>query len=144
MAKSGEPAMASGPSTGMILVYFGIWYVINVAYNYTNKKALQALPTPYLVAAVQIGAGILYVVPIWLLGIRAPPKLEMKELLALIPVGMIHGIGQLVTVLSLGAGSISFVNVVKSLEPFFAIIFVRRARAACPNARAACSEPVVS
>ncbi|KAJ1616272.1 triose-phosphate transporter family-domain-containing protein, partial [Pavlovales sp. CCMP2436] len=107
----------------MVLFYFGVWYVINVAYNYTNKKALQVLPLPCLMAAAQIGAGILYITPVWLLGIRAPPKLETKELLALVPVGMIHGVGQLVTVLSLQAGSISFVNVVKSLEPFFNVIF---------------------
>jgi len=112
--------MAGGPP---ILGYFAVWYVINVAYNYTNKKALQALPAPYLVAAVQIGAGILYILPVWLLGIRAPPNLNRKELLALLPLGVIHAIGQLVTVLSLGAGSISFVNVVKSLEPFFNVVF---------------------
>lgn len=88
------------PSNAKILAYFGLWYAINVAYNYTNKRALQALPTPYLVAAAQIGAGIVYVLPVWLLGIRAPPKLEMRELLRLVPVGVIHGIGQLVTVLS--------------------------------------------
>ena len=42
---------------------------------------------------------------------------------AIAPVGVIHGLGQCVTVMSLGAGSLAFVNVVKSLEPLFNVVF---------------------
>jgi hypothetical protein len=41
----------------------------------------------------------------------------------IVPIGIIHGLGQCVTVMSLGAGSLAFVNVVKSLEPLFNVVF---------------------
>lgn len=116
------PAANRGLTTPAVLACFALWYVLNVVYNYANKKALTVLPLPYLMAAAQIGAGGVHVLAVWLLGFRSPPKLERRELIALIPVGMYHGIGQLVTVLSLGAGSLRFVNVIKALEPFFTVI----------------------
>ena len=42
---------------------------------------------------------------------------------SILPQALIHGIGQCVTVMSLGAGSLAFVNVVKSLEPLFNVVF---------------------
>lgn len=116
-------ATAAPPSTARVLFYFAVWYAINVAYNISNKKALAKLPLPYLTAAVQIGAGLLYVLPVWMLGLRKPPNMTSADLMAVLPIGIIHGLGQLVTVMSLGAGSISFVNVVKALEPFFNVVF---------------------
>ena len=64
-----------------------------------------------------------YVVPLWLLGLRAAPKLTLSNVRTVLPVALIHGCGQCVTVLSLGAGSLAFVNVVKALEPLFNVAF---------------------
>merc|ERR1711988_1754478 len=47
----------------------------------------------------------------------------MGNAMAIMPVALIHGAGQCVTVMSLGACSLAFVNVVKSLEPFFNVVF---------------------
>jgi len=41
------------------------------------------------------------------------------QLQPLVTVGFWHGIGQVATVLSLGAGAVSFTHIVKALEPFF-------------------------
>ena len=64
-----------------------------------------------------------YVGPLWLTGVKKLPKLSMANVKTMAPVAAIHGIGQIVTVMSLGAGSLAFVNVVKSLEPLFNVVF---------------------
>merc|ERR1719181_1249179 len=56
-------------------------------------------------------------------GLRKMPTLSMENVKAMLPVSLIHGAGQCVTVMSLGAGSLAFVNVVKSLEPLFNVVF---------------------
>jgi len=97
-----------------------VWYAINVIYNLTNKKALKVFDFPLTVTVVQLGSGILYFVPLWLTGLRKTPS---PNIVAVAPVACIHSIGSIVTVMSLGAGSLAFVNVVKSLEPLFNVIF---------------------
>jgi len=115
--------MADSPSTLKILVFFAIWYVINVIYNDMNKTVLKVLNLPWTIAALQLGLGLLYVGPLWLTGIKSAPRLNSSNLGTIAPIALIHGLGQCVTVLSLGAGSLAFVNVVKALEPFFNVIF---------------------
>ena len=106
-----------------ILGYFLTWYVLNVVYNDTNKQVLKVLDLPWTMAALQLGLGLLYVIPKWLTGLGKTPKLTLENLKTACPVGFIHGAGQCVTVMSLGAGSLAFVNVVKSLEPIFNVVF---------------------
>lgn len=107
-----------------ILFFFLVWYVINVIYNDTNKTVLKVLNLPWTCACLQLGIGlVLYTAPLWLTGLRKAPKLNFQQILAILPIALIHGAGQCVTVLSLGAGSLAFVNVVKSLEPLFNVIF---------------------
>lgn len=116
--------MADETSTGKILFFFMLWYAINVVYNDTNKTVLKVLDLPWIVSALQLGIGLfLYTAPLWLTGLRKAPKLSTADVMAVLPVGLIHGAGQCVTVLSLGAGSLAFVNVVKSLEPLFNVVF---------------------
>lgn len=91
-------------------------------YNDTNKTVLKVLDLPWTVAALQLGLGLLYVALLWALGVRPMPRLTPADAAAALPVALIHGAGQCVTVMSLGAGSLAFVNVVKSLEPFFNVV----------------------
>jgi len=107
-----------------VLIFFLVWYVINVMYNDYNKTVLRDLKLPWTVSALQLGLGLmLWVAPLWLTGMRKMPKISMENAKAIAPVGVIHGLGQCVTVMSLGAGSLAFVNVVKSLEPLFNVVF---------------------
>lgn len=114
--------MAEASST-KILTFFMIWYAINVVYNDMNKTVLKVLDLPWTMACLQLGLGLLYVGPLWLTGLKKAPRLTSANLATIAPIALIHGLGQCVTVLSLGAGSLAFVNVVKSLEPFFNVIF---------------------
>lgn len=49
-------------------------------------------------------------------------SLEPKVISAIYPVGVFHGLGQICTVLSLGAGAVSFTHIVKAMEPFFSAL----------------------
>jgi len=117
------PTGMAETSNATILGYFLMWYALNVVYNDTNKTVLKVLDLPWTMAALQLGLGLLYVIPKWLTGLGKTPKLTLENLKTACPVALIHGAGQCVTVLSLGAGSLAFVNVVKSLEPLFNVVF---------------------
>ena len=56
-------------STTKILVFFLIWYVINVIYNDMNKTVLKILDLPWTMATLQLGLGLLYIGPLWLTGV---------------------------------------------------------------------------
>merc|ERR1712097_112496 len=104
--------MRAMTSNAKLLLYICAWYALNVAYNDANKTVLKIVRLPYTMAALQLGLGLAYVVPKWLLDLRAVPKLTLSNVRTVLPVALIHGCGQCVTVLSLGAGSLAFVNVV--------------------------------
>jgi solute carrier family 35 protein E1 len=61
----------------------------------------------------------------WGFGLRKGPQHDVAALVraggvkALLPIGSAHGLGQVATVLSLGAGAVSFTHIVKALEPLF-------------------------
>lgn len=57
------------------------------------------------------------------MGLRSRPgKLTSSGAGRLTPVAFFHGGGQLATVLSLGAGAVSFTHVVKAMEPLFSAL----------------------
>eukprot|EP00285_Hemiselmis_virescens_P019236 CAMPEP_0173392240 /NCGR_PEP_ID=MMETSP1356-20130122/18841_1 /TAXON_ID=77927 ORGANISM="Hemiselmis virescens, Strain PCC157" /NCGR_SAMPLE_ID=MMETSP1356 /ASSEMBLY_ACC=CAM_ASM_000847 /LENGTH=408 /DNA_ID=CAMNT_0014349985 /DNA_START=52 /DNA_END=1278 /DNA_ORIENTATION=- len=109
------------PSINKALVgfYFLAWYVLNVGYNIYVKKTLNVCPLPFTFACFQLGAGLIWLIPQWATGIRKIPKPSESDMKALKMVALFHGCGQLATVMSMSLGSVSFVNVVKALEPIF-------------------------
>lgn len=123
-ATRGHPAATSSARhTVRVLGCFGLWYILNVWYNIVNKRALIALPLPMSVAILQLGIGSLWVCCQWALGIRPWPEMPSSEgMRRLTPVAFFHGGGQLATVISLGAGMVSFTHVVKAMEPFFSAL----------------------
>jgi solute carrier family 35 protein E1 len=62
---------------------------------------------------------MIYVCVLWLLRLRKIPELAPGAPLALAIVGLWHCLGQLFSMVSLGAGPVSFTHIVKALEPFF-------------------------
>ena len=109
--------------TARVLGYFLLWYALNVWYNIVNKRVLNALDLPVSIAVLQLGIGSLWVSTQWGLGVRTRPgELTSSGLSRLTPVAFFHGGGQLATVLSLGAGAVSFTHVVKAIEPFFSAL----------------------
>ena len=97
--------------------YFALWYLFNIAYNIYNKQALNVLDYPWTIATIQMATGILYFVPVWLLGIRKAPKLNTDELKTLFPIALCHTGVHVGAVIALGAGAVSFAHIVKASEP---------------------------
>ena len=97
--------------------FFALWYLFNIGYNIYNKKALNALPIPYTMAALQLFVGIPYVALLWVTGLRKAPKLSTDNVKTLIPVSLGHLGTHIGAVVSLGAGAVSFTHIVKASEP---------------------------
>ena len=72
-----------------------------------------------MVGTFQFLVGGLYASFIWFLGFRQVPKLTPTGKNAVRNVGLYHSFGQLSTMVSLGAGAVSFTHIVKAMEPFF-------------------------
>lgn len=118
-----SPSSSGVAHTAKVASLFGLWYALNVVYNIGNKKVLNALPLPWLVAVAQLGVGALYALAAWASGLRDKPwGAGAPRLQPLATVGLWHGVGQVATVLSLGAGAVSFTHIVKALEPFFSAL----------------------
>ena len=97
--------------------YFALWYLFNIAYNIYNKQALNVLDYPWTIATLQMAAGIAYFLPLWVLGLRKAPKLNVAELKTLLPIALCHTGVHVGAVIALGAGAVSFAHIVKASEP---------------------------
>jgi len=97
-------------------------------YNIYNKKACNALGKNshggsnlhWALSAVQLMVGVIAVIPLWLSGIRKAPKLTLDNWKELAPVGLFTSLAHAFSVLALGAGAVSFGQIVKAGEPVFA------------------------
>jgi solute carrier family 35 protein E1 len=105
-----------------LAVFLFLWYAFNVAYNVYNKTILTVFPFPWTAACLQLGIGLLYILPVWTLGIRPAPVLTQEDIKKLSPVAALHTIGHVATVLALGGGSVGFVHIVKAAEPLFSTV----------------------
>lgn len=70
-----------------------------------------------------MGIGILYVLPLWLSGLRKAPKLAKGSLKPLSLLAFLHMLAHITAVLSLNAGAVSFTHIVKACEPVFTALF---------------------
>lgn len=111
-----------------LATYLAVWYIGNTYYNIYNKKACIALgKNPHGgsnlhwgLAAVQLLVGVLFVVPMWLTGIRKAPVLTADNWKELAPVGLFASLSHAFSVLSMAVGAVSFGQIVKAGEPVFA------------------------
>lgn len=87
-----------------------------------NKKVLNVLPAPLIVGTFQFGIGALYCALVWLVQLRPMPQLTKSGQRAVVSVGMYHALGQLASMISLGAAPVSFTHIVKAMEPLFSAV----------------------
>lgn len=69
---------------------------------------------------MQLFVGVLFVAPQWLLGIRSTPSLTGQNWAELAPIGLFSALSHALSVVAMGAGAVSFAQIVKSAEPVFA------------------------
>eukprot|EP00970_Alexandrium_tamarense_P013526 scaffold3470_cov178-Alexandrium_tamarense.AAC.2 len=102
--------------------YFALWYILNIVYNILNKKYLNVIPAPLTVGSLQFLVGSLYSILLWGTKLRPGPVLTSKGKKEVNKVGFYHMMGQELSMMSLGAGPVSFTHIVKALEPFFSAV----------------------
>jgi solute carrier family 35 protein E1 len=105
-------------------LYLLLWYAFNAGFNVTNKLVLNQFPHPWVVSWVQLATGLLFVLPSWFSGLRAPPKVDKKLLWSFLPIALLHSSGHASQVAAMGFGSVFFTHVIKASEPFIGTLVV--------------------
>lgn len=118
-----DAAVAGGLAQRLkVTFYFGLWYFLNVIFNIVNKKLLNVVPAPLSVGCLQLFVGSIFAISMWATGLRARPTLTVEGRARVRNVGLAHGGGQLLSMVSLSAGPVSFTHIVKALEPLFSAV----------------------
>lgn len=102
--------------------YILLWYALNVGYNIYNKDTCNKFPYPWTVGCISLGAGLLYMLPVWMLGLRKIPKMKGEDVKKIMCIAALHVTGHYGAVLSMNAGAVSFTHIVKAAEPVFSTI----------------------
>ncbi|KAF3784463.1 Phosphoenolpyruvate/phosphate translocator 1 [Nymphaea thermarum] len=123
----GFPLPAKERSDGMAQTLvlgslFGLWYLLNILFNIYNKQVLKVYPFPITMTSFQLAVGSLLILFMWITGLYRRPKINSSQLMTILPLAMIHTLGNLFTNLSLGKVAVSFTHTVKALEPFFTVV----------------------
>lgn len=110
-----------------LLTYFFFWYLGNYYYNVSNKLALKAsggaAGFPMTISCLQLGVGVVYALFAWAApDMRETPKITTADILKFLPVGLCAAGAHSGSVFALGAGAVSFAQIVKSAEPAFAAV----------------------
>jgi len=131
MTKSSSSS--GGSSAFQLLVLFTAWYAFNAGYNVYNSK-VKVFPFPLAISALQLLIGLVYAIPLWVLGLRAPPKLTFSDLIRLFPVAALNALGHSVTVVAMfQKGGGSFAHVIKASEPVVSVILALFINGAVPK-----------
>ena len=85
------------------------------------KASGGAAGFPMTISCLQLGVGMLYALFLWAApDARPTPKVTLKDIKKMVPVGLCAAGAHSGSVFALGAGAVSFAQIVKSAEPAFA------------------------
>ncbi|KAJ1268294.1 hypothetical protein BS78_07G124000 [Paspalum vaginatum] len=101
---------------------FGLWYIFNIYFNIYNKQVLKVFPYPINITIVQFAVGTAVALFVWITGILKRPKISGAQLVAILPLAIVHTMGNLFTNMSLGKVAVSFTHTIKAMEPFFSVL----------------------
>ncbi|KAE8722033.1 Phosphoenolpyruvate/phosphate translocator 2 isoform 2 [Hibiscus syriacus] len=130
----GETKGSTGLATSLQLgAMFAIWYLLNIYFNIFNK---QVLNLSYTVACCEGFKGVCissysYSLTIWVwdfdhphnVGFKSPPQTQAYSFPVIIPLAVVHTLGNLLTHVSIGKVNVSFTHTIKAMEPFFTVLF---------------------
>ena len=112
-------ALAETAQLGAMIV---AWYLLNIYFNIYNKQVLKVFPYPINITNVQFAVGTVIALFMWITGILKRPKISGAQLAAILPLAMVHTMGNLFTNMSLGKVAVSFTHTIKAMEPFFSVL----------------------
>ncbi|GKV36432.1 hypothetical protein SLEP1_g44567 [Rubroshorea leprosula] len=118
-----EGEKSSSLSTTLVLGWlFALWFFFNIYFNIYNKQVLKVYPYPVTLTVVQFAVGTVLVILMWAFNLYKRPKISGAQLAAIIPLAVVHTLGNLFTNMSLGKVAVSFTHTIKAMEPFFSVI----------------------
>ncbi|KAF0892002.1 hypothetical protein E2562_012482 [Oryza meyeriana var. granulata] len=127
-AAGGDAADAKAEEEGGLVktlqlgALFGLWYLFNIYFNIYNKQVLKVFPYPINITTVQFAVGTVVALFMWITGILRRPKISGAQLVAILPLAIVHTMGNLFTNMSLGKVAVSFTHTIKAMEPFFSVL----------------------
>ncbi|XP_040383159.1 phosphoenolpyruvate/phosphate translocator 2, chloroplastic [Oryza brachyantha] len=127
-AAAGDDAKAAAEEEGGLVktlqlgALFGLWYLFNIYFNIYNKQVLKVFPYPINITTVQFAVGTTVALFMWITGILGRPKISGAQLVAILPLAIVHTMGNLFTNMSLGKVAVSFTHTIKAMEPFFSVL----------------------
>ncbi|XP_052195583.1 phosphoenolpyruvate/phosphate translocator 2, chloroplastic-like isoform X2 [Diospyros lotus] len=83
---------------------------------------LKVFPFPATVTAFQFGCGTVLVFLMWSFNLYPRPRITKSQFSAILPLAVIHTMGNLLTNISLGKVAVSFTHTIKAMEPFFTVV----------------------
>ncbi|KAK9203141.1 hypothetical protein WN943_013395 [Citrus x changshan-huyou] len=104
-----------------VLLLMGLWYFFNIIFNIYNKQVLKVYRFPVTVTTCQFGVGTVLVLLLWTFNLYRP-KVSSTQLAAILPLALVHTLGNLFTNMSLGKVAVSFTHTIKATEPFFSVL----------------------
>lgn len=114
MAGEEEKRSERGMNPVMLAALFIVWYAFNAGYNVYNAK-VKAIATPWAISCAQLAVGLLYAIPLWVVGIRKIPKISFNDLLTLLPISILNAGGHACAVIAMfEKGGGSFTHVIKA------------------------------
>ncbi|KAK4402418.1 Triose phosphate/phosphate translocator, non-green plastid, chloroplastic [Sesamum angolense] len=116
------PGSKSFADTLVLGSLFGLWYLFNIYFNIYNKQVLKAFHYPMTVTLVQFAVGTVLVSFMWTFNLYKRPKISGGQLAAILPLALVHTLGNLFTNMSLGKVAVSFTHTIKAMEPFFSVV----------------------
>ncbi|KAI4341396.1 hypothetical protein MLD38_026126 [Melastoma candidum] len=121
--EGGEEKAAGGlGKTFELGLLFGLWYLFNIYFNIYNKQVLKAFHYPATITLVQFAVGSVLVILMWTFNLYKRPNLNASQLWAIVPLAVVHTLGNLFTNMSLGKVAVSFTHTIKAMEPFFSVL----------------------
>lgn len=107
------------PLLGVVIA----WYAFNTAYNVYNQYCKMEVPSPWINSSLQLAVGLVYALPMYALGLRASPKLQLRDLWDLAPIVALNAFGHTASVFAMfekGGGSLT--HVIKASEPVVVVL----------------------
>lgn len=120
-AGGGEQEQGLKISFGLAVLFAG-WYGANIYFNIYQKQILREFPFPLASTNIQFAIGSVLALIFWKTGVVPKPRVDVATLKSIVPLAVIHVLGNVLTNVSLGKVAVSFTHTVKAAEPFFSVI----------------------
>ncbi|KAF6171537.1 hypothetical protein GIB67_018061 [Kingdonia uniflora] len=87
-----------------------------------SLQVLKVFSFPVTITTFQFAIGTAFVLFMWIFNLHKRLKITSAQLVAILPLAIVHTMGNLFTNMSLGKVLVSFTHTIKAMEPFFSIL----------------------